>query len=567
MKYRFSESGRASVSVAISVLVIVAVLLLNVGVSALLSRNLWFIDLTGYERSSSTTNHETWVYEEYTLTDEIVDFLDNTFAELNATRQSRGESPVEVEIVFCDDPDNLMKNQYQRMVYLGALQLQKHFPTTVTVKTIDVYKNQPAVQKYKTNSYTTIYPTTVIVSSGTEVRRLSTSSFFYSDSTTGELWASGLEVKLASAIRAVTKAASPKCILLTGHGESGYSDAFVSLLTDAGYEVIREFDLATQDIPEDCRLVVCCGPTSDFSGYNEIQSGEAAVSEIAKLDAFLDDENSLMVFFDPDTPVLPNLEEYLERWGVSICRKTNLAGEQSNLLIKDPVGALSRDEQTFVASYVTEGLGASMTAEMQGQSYPAKVVFPNATALTFSPSFKMVYMVEDSSGEALETPYSYATSGANNMFRHAFNMFTSPVGCVAYADGVALGNGEDAQIYSLMTISQETVTSAGDVGGNTTVSHDSNVVVCASTDILSDTLLEKDSYGNADMLSGLVRTLGVDPMTAKIDQYLKPLVSDEVEQGLISTERKKNTTVALALIPAVLLFGTGILVMTRRKYS
>ena len=116
-------------------------------------------------------------------------------------------------------------------------------------------------------------------------------------------------------------------------------------------------------------------------------------------------------------------------------------------------------------------------------------------------------------------------------------------------------------------MSSETDTKPGDRNGYTTVSHDSYVIACASSEFLCDELLASNSYGNADMLAGVLRTLGVDPMTAKIDQYLKPLVSDEVEQGLISTERKKNTTVALALIPAVLLFGTGILVMTRRKYS
>ena len=562
-----NKSARASVSVVLTVLVVAAVLLFNAGVSALFSQNLWFVDLTGYERNSASTNYEDWVYESYTLTDEIVEFLDNTFAELNAQRQGKGEEPVAVEIVFCDDPDNLLSNSlYQRMVYLAALQLQKSFPDTVTVRTVDIYKNPSAVQKYKSNAYTTIYSSTVIIASGTEVRRLSVNSFFFNDSTTGELWASNVEVKFASAIRAVTKAASPKCLLLTGHGESGYTESFISLLEDAGYEVVRDFDLATEDVPEDCRLIVCCAPVEDFSGYNEQMSGEASVSEIAKLDAFLDDENSLMVFFNPDTPVLPNLEEYLEKWGVSVCREDNAAGESNNLLIKDPIGALTQDEMTFVASYVTEGLGGVMTAEMQEQSYPAKVVFPRAIALTFSPSFKTVYKVEDSSGEPLEVPYSYATSGANATYRHAFDMFVTPEGCVAYADGEPLNESEDGTVYTVMTVSQESVTSAADVGGNTTVSHDSNVVVCGSTDILSDELLSTNAYGNADMLSGVVRTLGVDPMTAKIRQYIKPITQTAVEDELITSARKKNTTVALAVIPAVLLFGACAVVTTRRKY-
>ena len=571
MKHIFSRGGkgaRVSVSVTLTVLTVVAVLLLNVGFSALSARRLWFIDLTGYERNDHGTGGETWIYESYTLTDEIVSFMDNTFAELNTTRQSKGEEPVEVELIFCDDPDNLLKNQYQRIVYLTALQLQKQFPDTVKVKCIDIYKNPSAVQKYKSNSYTTIYSSTVIVTSDSEFRRLSTSAFFYNDSTTGTLWASIAEVKFASTIRAVTKAASPKCILLTGHGESGYTDSFISLLEDAGYEVIPSFDLATQSIPDDCRLIVCCAPTEDFSGYGDVTSGAAEVSEIAKLDAFLDDENSFMVFLNPDTPVLPNFEEYLERWGISVCRQSNAAGENHNLYVKDPIGALSADGQTLVADYVTGGgLGALMTEEMREQSYPAKVVFPNAGVLTFSPSYKTVFVTEDSEGNALEEPYSYGLSNANAMPRCVFDMFVTPQGCVAYADGRALHESDDTTVYSLMAISQESVASAADVGGNTTISHDSNVVVCASTDVLSDELLSTNAYGNADMLSGLVRTLGVDPMTAKIQQFVKPLLITDVEEIEISSARKKNTTVALTLIPAVLLFGAGIYVVTRRKYS
>jgi hypothetical protein len=203
-RFSLGKGTRASLSVVMTVLIVAAVLLINAGISALFSRNLYFIDLTGYERKSSTTNNETWVYENYTLTDEIVEFMDTTFAELNAARQSKGEEAVSVEIVFCDDPDNLLSSSlYQRMVYMAALQLQKHFPDTIHVRTVDIYKNPSAVQQYKTNAYTTIYPSTVIVSSGTEVRRLSVSSFFFNDSTTGELWASNVEVKFASAIRAV----------------------------------------------------------------------------------------------------------------------------------------------------------------------------------------------------------------------------------------------------------------------------------------------------------------------------------------------------------------------------
>lgn len=567
MKHIFSRGNkltRASVSVILTVLVLVAVLLFNLLFSALASRGLWFADLTGYTRE---TGKGIDVYENYTLTDDIITLLDSTFADLNAARQNKGETPVEVEIVFCDDPDNLMSNYYQRMIYIAALELQKEFSDTITVKNIDIYKNPSAVQKYKSNSYTSIYSSTVIVASGSEYRRLTPKSFFFEDSTTGELWASKVEVNFAASIRAVTKAAAPKCVLLTNHGESGYTDAFRSLLDDAGYEIIDNFNLETQELPEDCRLVVCCAPTKDFVGYNEIQAGSAAVSEIAKLDAFLDDENSLMVFFNADTPLLPNFEEYLEKWGMVISRETDSAGDATNYLIKDPIGALTSDGQTFVADYVTTGLGASVTSDMQAQSYPAKVIFRNATALEFSSAYKTMYVVDDSDGNALENPYTYGSYSTDGVYRQVFDVFTTPAGCVAWAGNRALNDTDDGSVYKLMTIAKETVTSAGDRNGYTTVSHDSYVVAIASTDFLADELLSTNAYGNTDMLAGLLRTLGVDPMSALVDQYIKPFVETDVESDLISAATKKNTTIVLCLLPAVVMFGSGIYVMTKRKHS
>ena len=105
--------------------------------------------------------------------------------------------------------------------------------------------------------------------------------------------------------------------------------------------------------------------------------------------------------------------------------------------------------------------------------------------------------------------------------------------------------------------------------GSLTLIHPGNFVSSAfgSSDFLADELLSTNAYGNTDMLSGLLRTLGVDPMSALIDQYIKPFVSPDVADGLISTTLKKNTTVTLCLIPAVIMFGLGIYVMTKRKHS
>ena len=561
---------RRSVFTVVTALIVVAVILLNVLFTVFASRGLWYIDLTTHTRKKTKTDslgnkyYEYEDYELYTLTPGAVELLDTTLADLNASRQNKGEEAVKVEIIFCDDPDNLISNTYRRLIYLTALNLQKEFPDTIEVKTINVNRDPSQVQKYKTTSYTTIYPTSIIVASGTEYRHLRINSFFMQDTTTNELWAYSGERRFLATIFEVTKAASPKCVLLSNHGESGYTDTFVSLLEDAGYEVIRDFDLENSDLPADCRLVVCVDPTTDFKGYNDIVMGNATVSEIEKLDEFLDDENSLMVFFNADTPHLPTFEEYLEKWGISVMRSTDEAGDKQNLLIKDPSTSLSADGQTVVGSYATSGAGSSITSDMRGVGNPPKVVFRNATAFQYSPLYTRTYVAADE--EEGTSAFYYGTYASGGTYRSAFDVFTAGKEAQAYFGDTLHVRDQDADPYMLMTISSETVTEAGDRNGYTTVSHDSYVVAYASTEFLCDELLASNSYGNADMLAGTLRSLGKDSMAAIIDQYLKPFAETTVGDGYITDSNKTSYTTLLALIPALSLFGSGIFVMTRRKF-
>ena len=553
---------RSTIATAVTVLVIVLVLIVNVVFSAFASRGLWYIDLTTYTRKTSSGSED---YELYTLTPGCISLLDSTLADINADRREKGEEEVKVTITFCDDPDNLISNYYRRMIYITALCLQKQFPDAIEVKTVNVNRDPSAVQQYRATSYTTIYPTNVIVSSGTEYRHLSLKSFFMQDTTTDELWAYSGERRFLATIFEVTKAASPKCLLLSNHGESGYSETFIALLEEAGYEVIRDFNLETQDIPEDCRLVVCVDPKTDFMGYNQIAAGQTTVSEIAKLDAYLDNENSMMVFFNADTPLLPTFEEYLEKWGISICREADLSGDEQNYLLKDTTSSLTADGLTIVGDYATTGSGASITSDMRSKTYPPKVVFRNSAAIKYSPLYKTTYVQEDAENGIEASSYaSYASGGT---YRQAFDVFVAGEGAVAYVGDEAITRPSNSDPYMLMTIASETVTSAGDRNGYTTISHDSYVVACASTEFLCDELLTSNSYGNADMLAGTLRALGQDAMAALIQQYLKPFVETEVADGLITDTNKTSYTTILALLPAVILFGAGIYVMTRRKFA
>ena len=113
--------GRATRSVALTALVLACVALINVLFTVFASSGLWFIDLTTYSRNKTqydANGNKITVkedYELYTLTPGAVNLLDNTIAELNASRRNKGEEDVKVELIFCDDPDNLMSNKSRRL--------------------------------------------------------------------------------------------------------------------------------------------------------------------------------------------------------------------------------------------------------------------------------------------------------------------------------------------------------------------------------------------------------------------------------------------------------------------
>ena len=124
-------------SVAITVLVIAAVIIFNVIFSALAAKYTWFVDLT--------------TEGIYTLSDNCIELLDETFTRVSAQRNEAGEEPLKVKIRFCDLEDNLMANTSQRYVLMTAKELAEKFPDVVEIEYINIWENPTAVEKYKTS--------------------------------------------------------------------------------------------------------------------------------------------------------------------------------------------------------------------------------------------------------------------------------------------------------------------------------------------------------------------------------------------------------------------------------
>lgn len=541
-----------SASVALCAVVICAVILLNVLVTALCSNFMLFSDTTPEPL--------------YTLAEETEFLLEQTLTEVNA---ERGEGdPVKVDIIFCADPDLLVQNNKMRSIYYTALQMENEFPESICVSTTDVWDNPSSVDAYRANAYTKIYPSYVIIASGTEYRLYTDDAFYlYTSSNSATPYAYSGEKTFVKGIMAVTRAEAPVCALTVNHGEPFATEEgraeyreFLSIIESAGYDIVF-LDLENEEIPENCRLVITFDPQSDFvSNYKN-----GGISEVSKLDAYMKNSYSYMIFANADTPKLTNLEEYLEEWGISF----NRYEKGSAYEVIDISSALAPDGKNILAQYETEGAGGAITKDMRQYSTPPKIVFGNALSISYSHSYEQTYVLADE--EQGTKAFIYGSYNRNMINRNIYDIFRSTD--TAYAEAKINGapaldaDGNPIRLtespFRLLTITeQERVVSEG--LGYTNAAMFSHVCAFGSTDFASNSVLSSNAFGNSDVLLSLFRTVGKEVVPVGLD--FKVLHSDAVNEDYLAHSSAVIYTVMLVAIPAVVVSVTGIVVLVKRKF-
>ena len=584
---------RGSASLGLCIIVLVAVLLLNVGMTALCTSQFWFIDLT--PKSSYTVYQQQNLYKEcgmYTLMDETRDYLEYIIDQANQSR----EEPVKVDIIFCSEPDQLIKTDSMRYVYYTALALQKQFPDTIKVSWRDVWSNPSSVDMYRSTSYSNIYPSNVIVTSGTEFR-ISTARSFYtydSESSTDVPVGYNGQKQFVKQIMDVTGAEAPICCLTVNHGEpfanldlndranwEEYGE-FMNVIEGAGYE-IQYLNLETDEIPENCRLILTFDPQTDFASM--FGDEDATVSEAKKLDAFLKKSYSFMVFMDAQTPHLPHLEEYLDFWGIEYQRANgqNEADEtvKGNYVIRDEAHALDGVGNTFIAQYpVGRGIGAATMSDIIAAGTEPKVIFGNAIPIAFSSTYDRGYVMADEKNNTPAYTYAYANrDGWSRMIYDVFRTGTteSPANYSVMADNQILkdesGNPMGGSgVFNVMTISAQRRTVSEGMG-YTTVNQPSFVCAVGSTDCVKNELLASTSYGNTDALLSVLRYMGkeVNPVGLSFLALYDMEIADDQHMTTDTTGVSAiapgiiTATVILTVLPAITMIVAGVVVLVRRK--
>ena len=584
-----------SASLGLCIIVLVAVLLLNVGMTALCTTQFWFIDLTPQSIYTVYQQYNNLQKEcgLYTLMDETVGYLEYIIDLANKDR----EEPVKVEIIFCSEPDQLTGTESMRYVYYTALALQNQFPDTISVSWRDVWSNPSSVDMYRSTSYSTIYPSNIIVASGTEFRVSSVRSFYTYDSDSASDVPIGYngQKQFVKQILDVTGAEAPICCLTVNHGEPfanwdlndranwpEYSE-FMNVIEGAGYE-IQFLNLETDEIPENCRLILTFDPQTDF--VSAFGNENVTVSETKKLDAFLDKSYSFMVFMDADTPHMPNLEEYLNFWGIEYQRTNgqNSADEtvKGNYAIVDSANALDGTGNTFIAQYpVGKGIGAAALSDIVSAGTQPKVIFGNAIGITYSSTYDRAYVMEDKTNGI--PAYTYAQASRDGWNRMIFDMFRAGT-TENLANYSVKANGEvltdengvpmgGSGVFNVMTLSAEPRTKEEGMG-YTSVNQPSFVCAVGSTEFVKNALLSSTSYGNTDALLSVLRYVGreVNPVGLSFLALYDMQIDDAQYMQTDSTTGVTSiasgiitTTVVLAVLPALTMTVAGVVVLVKRK--
>ena len=461
---------------------------------------------------------------------------------LSAGMDGYKDEKIKINILFCLDKDVLIEDETSEYVVRNAEELQAKYPEYISVEFVNGKRNPSRLTKYLSSNVETIDYDSVIVECGSEFRVRSLRSFYLFDEASEPVAYNG-EKAFASSILAVTRAESPLACYTVNHGESfpegvtttnGKLEApFLTALEDAGYRT-QPLDLAKNEIPEDCRLIVVVDPKQDFLSGKD---GTGTQSELDKLDDFLANKNSLMVFMNPTDydgeQGLPILEEFLAEWGLAFKRN-----EGNPLRVRDEANSIMGNTNAVVAQYADNDLAAGWTSSMTSGTSAPKVIFPNATAITYADGYPLGH--------------------SSTYKRTVYDLFVTHDTAKAYAGDVNIADATKADPLKLMAVSVQTYSEQEATGSFEDFAY---VMLSGSTDFATSKYLNSNAYGNGDFMLSAFQMSGREPVAVGLTY--KQFANYEIET--ITSKEATTYMIVLTAAPILISLCAGVFVLVRRK--
>ena len=546
-------------SLAITALIIAVVIIINAIMTLLTQRFMWYGDMTPdlhFTISEECFDLIGAVSDEDDI-NSPVEMIDKFRAENKAYNAEKGlvkgdkdyrDENVMINILFPVEPDALDSDDTTLYVKENAEELRAKFPDYISTEYVNAINNPKRFEKYLSSNVEKISLDSIIIECGSEFRIRTLRSFYIFDKDTP--FAYNGEKAFASSILAVTRSEMPLACYTVNHGESFPVSAevdengnalipFLDVLENAGYRA-QPIDLSKEDIPEACRLLITFNPKQDFISGN---TGLQKEGELKKLDAYLESRNAFMVFLDPTTGELENLEEFLAEWGLAVRRDGD-----DPIVVKDSQNSNLNNYEAVIGNYDTNDL-----MEGWAEDLSAKVIFEDAMAIEYARDYKI-----NSQPLANDPSKTFEIGGNPSYNRAVFTMFKSYETASGYAAGREVAKATASDPFKLMGVSVET---HYEQEKYSVIEDSAYVVLCGSTDFASDRYLYSNSYGNEDLLLSVFQMCGREPVPVGLD--FKEFANYEIEE--ISTGDATKYTVALTVAPLVIALCAGVFVLVRRK--
>ncbi len=463
-----------------------------------------------------------------------------------------------IKITFLTDKDLLENDETSKYVVFNVdEELRVKYPDHIWVEYVNAELHRARFTKYLNSPTDTIDYDSVIIECGSEFRIRTLRSFYIFENEETPVAYNG-EKALASSILAVTRVASPLACYTTNHGEKfpestkGNETPFIMSLQDAGYDV-QPIDLANQDIPEECRLLVVFNPEYDF---NADKDGVSNVSELDKLDDFLHDRNSLMVFMSPNSHSgrLDNFESFLEEWGLAVRRHGD-----DPIIVQDDSSSISSNTEV-IGDYAQNPLARGWLENlMDSKPY---IVFPDAAPLTYPDSdiggtagFDRVW-VTDPEDETLE--YYITQNSDTKQHRVVYDLFYSSSNANGVAAGEEILSATQRERLPLLSVSVDTYNHQEYTG---VLPDSAYVMLCGSTEFASEKYLTSNTYGNSDFLLAALQMIGREPVPVGL--AYKEFSNYTIES--ITANEATVYTVILTVAPLLIATVAGVVIIVRRK--
>ena len=514
-KNRRARFLHGSVAYALTALVIVATVIFNVIIAALAGRYQWmYVDMNG-----STV---------YSISDECKEYIsEHVVSEVDRYNRENGENG-KITLIFGDEKENLESDQTQGYIHDSVLELVELFPEYLEVEYLDIWENPSIAREYGLDA-----TSDVACVFGGKCETVDLASFFvYGVESGSSPTAYNGEKILAACLMRVVQSKTPVCAITVNHGETFGDTELIRLIAEAGYSM-KYIDLAIEDIPEDCELILTYDPKKDLI----ISDGVSSISERDKLDAYMSRGGKYMVFLSADSFVgggHENLEAFLADWGVSYAHSEGKDGIEDCYLIKDSENSLSIDGYTVI-SRIADNVVADQAIGGSDRSN----IFGNTTAIRASESFSL-------RGDGT---YSASFGGRERIFAP---ILTSYEGAEAWAGGRAVERA-DRNGFTLMSISSQECEN-----GETAY-----LLASASTVFGAEEHMQSAVLGNSRTLMSVIGFMGKENAPASLT--IKPFASLEIESLAVSDANL--CAVLLAAVPAVCAAVVGAVVLIRRKHS